>query len=235
MVEADIFERIAAKYFLSPIKMKEVFDAVKLAFAHPRAEPHDYGRNVWFSETFRIFHIHEPIHEWVQYYWDSMFSLVRVFPGTYQVLEQLRERYTLCILTDSDGDVDIKLRRIEQLDLSRYFDHVFTSDAAGHNKPHPRMFLQVLEHYRLAAEDCVMIGDAPEVDLATAKELGMRTVWQKQGAPKAIRGKHFPFVDAEAETVQDLPGIIDLFARSENPLKAAAPLPLVRQAPARSL
>ncbi len=228
MVEIEIFERIAAKYALDPIKMREVFDSVKLAYAHPRAEPKDYGRPVWFAETFHIFHIHEPVHEWVKYYWDSMFSLVRVFPGTYQALDELREHYTMCILSDSDGDLSVKHRRIEQLGLTKYFDAIFTGDAIGHNKPHPRMFMQVLEHYKIAAEDCAMIGDAPEIDLVTAKELGMRTIWAKHGVSKAKRSKHFSYVDAEIESMGELASTLAVLESHVYPAKALAPTPLQR-------
>lgn len=226
-IENDIFNQLGEKYLIDPVKMRAVFDSVKLSYQHPRAEPRDYGRQVWFSETFHVFHIHEPVHEWVRYYWERMFSLVRLWPGTYQMLEQLKEQYTLCILSDSDGELPIKLRRIEQLGLTKYFDRIFTSDMAGHNKPNPRMFLQVLEHYKVCAEDCVMIGDSPEVDLATAKELGMHTIWQRQGATREQRTRRYEFVDHEVENVAELPDAIAVLAEQvTRHAKAHVPLSL---------
>jgi HAD superfamily hydrolase (TIGR01509 family) len=208
-VETDIFKKLGAKHLVDPLKMKQVFDGIKLAYAHPRAEPRDHGRNVWFSETFHVFHIEEPVHEWVQYYWEQIFSLVRVWPGTYQILEELKNEHTLCILSDSDGDLQTKLSRIEQLGLTKYFDTIFTSDMAGHNKPHPRMFLQVLEHYKVAAEECVMIGDTPNIDLSTAKELGMHTIWQKQCFGKNQPHTHYEYVDYEIERITEVPYAIE--------------------------
>lgn len=228
-VENDIFQQLGAKYLIDPVKMRSVFDAVKLSYQHPRAEPRDYGRAVWFSETFHVFHIHEPVPDWVEYYWDRMFSLVRIWPGTFHVLEQLKEQYTLCILSDSDGDLQIKLKRIEQLGLTKFFDKIFTSDMAGHNKPNPRMFLQVLEHYKACAEECIMIGDSPNVDLAPAKELGMHTIWARQGAPKEIHNNHYEFVDHIADNVIDIPAAVSIIeSRSEIRAAAPAPLPHVR-------
>lgn len=220
-VENDIFQQLSSKYLLDPVKMRSVFDGIKLSYAHPRAEPHDYGRHVWFSQTFHVFHIDEPVTPWVHYYWDQIFSKVRVFPGVYETLEQLKEQYTLCILSDSDGSWRIKQARIEQLGLTKYFDKIFTSDLAGHNKPNPRMFLQVLEHYRLCAEECVMIGDSPEIDLAQAKELGMHTVWQKQslGTKETPR---YEYVDYEVHRMVELPEVIHhiemRLARAKHPV-----------------
>jgi putative hydrolase of the HAD superfamily len=221
-VENSIFQELAEKHLLDPVKMRAVFDSIKLAYAHPHALPTDYGRHVWFSETFKIFHIQEPVDDWVRHYWEQIFSLVRVFPGTYATLEQLREHHTLCILSDSDGDVHIKHARIEQLGLTKYFDHIFTSDTAGHNKPHPRMFLQVLEHYRVSAEDCVMIGDSPAIDLATSKELGMHTVWQQQCFTKG-KPTTPEYVDFEIDAITDLPHVI---AQLEHRLSPLVSLPL---------
>jgi HAD superfamily hydrolase (TIGR01509 family) len=225
-VENDIFQKLGSKHLIDPAKMKAVFDSVKSAYAHPRAEPNDYGRHVWFSQTFHIFHIHEPVQEWVKYYWDQIFSLVRVYPGVYEVLQTLKEQHTLCILSDSDGDVQIKLQRIEQLGLTKYFDTIYTSDTAGHNKPHPRTFLQVLEHYKVAAEDCVMIGDSPHIDLVTAKELGMTTVWQRQACSKLQRTKHYEYVDYEIDAITELSSVIQQIAAAETPLQAAVPKPI---------
>lgn len=208
LVERDICTRIAEKYLLDPEKVRTVFDEIKIAYANPRAIPNDYGRHVWFADLFHMFHINEPVDEWVREYWGQLFGLVRVFPGTYQVLDDLKEHYTLCILSDSDGDIIIKRRRIEHLGLTKYFDHIFTSDKVGHNKPHPRMFLQVLEHYKVAAEDCIMIGDNPRVDLATAKELGIHTIWQRQALNSITRAQEPEYIDAEIDEITELPDII---------------------------
>lgn len=223
-VENDIFQKLGSKYFLDPAKMRDVFDGIKVSYANPRALPTDYGRPVWFRETFKVFHIDESIEEWVRYYWEQIFSLVRVFPGVYQVLDELKETHTLCILSDSDGDYKIKLQRIEQLGLTKYFDRIFTSDTAGHNKPHPRMFLQVLEHYGLAAEDCVMIGDAPHIDHVTAKELGMHTVWQKQCFGRNPPAAHPEYVDYEIDAITELPEAVAAIERQRaQQLLEAAP------------
>lgn len=207
-VENHIFVQLGEKYGLDVLKLRQVFDDIKRAYMHPRAMPHDYHRSVWFLELFRIFHLQEPVDPWVKMYWEHMFTLVRVFPGTFQTLSDLRAHHTLCILSDSDGELAIKLRRIEQLGLTEYFDHIFTSDAVGHNKPHPRAFLQVLEHYHVCAEECVMIGDNPPTDLRTAHELGMHTIWVTQGTHVRHRNAHYEYVEHELASLSEVPHVV---------------------------
>lgn len=224
-VESAIFEQLSQKHLIDAVKMRQVFDDIKLAYANPHAGPADFAREPWFRETFKILHINEPIEPWVNYYWDQMFSLIRIFPGVYATLDALREHHTLCILSDSDGKPELKQQRIEQLGLTKYFDHVFTSDTVGRNKPHPKMFLQVLDHYKVAAEECVMIGDHPEVDLVTAKEFGMHTVWQKQGVAKIYGSKTFDYADYEIDHISELSHVIHLIENQKRTVAAPKPLP----------
>lgn len=224
-VETDIFEKLSQKHLINEAKIKKVFDDIKLAYSNPHSGPVDFARQSWFSETFKILHIEEDVEEWTRYYWEQMFSLVRVFPGVFAALDILREHHTLCILSDSDGNRDIKLQRIEQLGLTKYFEFIFTSDLVGRNKPHPKMYLQVLEHFKVAAENCVMIGDHPQIDLGTAKELGMTTIWQKQGVTRYFGSQQFPFVDYEIEHISELPALIAQIETNTPTTAAPAPLP----------
>jgi putative hydrolase of the HAD superfamily len=207
-VENSIFLALAEKYNVPVQQLQTVFDSIKRSYVHARAVPHDYHRSVWFTQLFNTFHLPESVDSWVQVYWESLLRRVCVFPGTLDMLRELREKHTLCILSDSDGELSLKLRRIEQLKLTEYFDHIFTSDAVGHNKPHPRAFLQVLEHYRVCAEECVMIGDNPPTDLRTAHDLGMHTVWVTQGTHHRHRSSHYEFVDVEIDSVREVPHVL---------------------------
>ena len=116
----------------------------------------------------------------------------------------------------------VKLRRIDRLGLTPHVDKIFTTDTVGHNKPHPQAFLQVLEYYHAAAENCVMIGDRPPIDLMAAHELGMRTIWLQEGATSNARTHSFAYVDAEAQTMDDLPSIIASFANFHQTTAQAA-------------
>lgn len=58
---------------------------------------------------------------------------------------------------------------------------IVTSDQQRIAKPDPRIFEAALQRADCPAERCVMIGDRLDNDIATAKKLGFKTIWVKQG------------------------------------------------------
>lgn len=55
------------------------------------------------------------------------------------------------------------------------FKEIVTSETVGVNKPHPDGYLYIMHKSGEPAESHLMIGDRQEVDLVTAKNLGMHT------------------------------------------------------------
>ena len=53
-------------------------------------------------------------------------------------------------------------------------DVALSSRVHGKTKPHPSIFLAVLDRLDVAAEDAAMVGDSPEDDLEGARAIGMR-------------------------------------------------------------
>ncbi|HYG49438.1 MAG TPA: YjjG family noncanonical pyrimidine nucleotidase [Flavobacteriales bacterium] len=97
-----------------------------------------------------------------------------VFDGTYEILEYLCKKYKLAIITN--GFNEVVAHKIKNCGLDRYFNHIQTSEDAGHQKPHPRIFEIVLEKFNVGAKKAVMIGDNLETDIAGGKNSGMHTI-----------------------------------------------------------
>ena len=57
-----------------------------------------------------------------------------------------------------------------------HFDVVLSSEAAGSCKPEPEMFVRALAALGVEPDDAVFVGDMPDLDIAGAKRVGMRTV-----------------------------------------------------------
>lgn len=96
-------------------------------------------------------------------------------PYTLEVLEYLKDKYPLHIITNGFADVqDIKL---DSSGLSSYFDWVVTSANAGYKKPDKRIFDFALEKTRSQAQDCLMIGDNLETDILGARLSGIDHVF----------------------------------------------------------
>jgi putative hydrolase of the HAD superfamily len=94
----------------------------------------------------------------------------QLYPEVPEVLEQLRERFQLAVISNFDG----RLRLILQnLGISKYFAHVFISSELGADKPEPQIFRRALKAMHLDANDVLHVGDDPERDWKAAKEAGL--------------------------------------------------------------
>ena len=87
-----------------------------------------------------------------------------------EVLEQLRPRFQLSVISNFDG----RLRLILQnLGISKYFAHIFISSELGAEKPDPEIFRRGLKLMHLNAKEVLHVGDDPERDWEAAKEAGL--------------------------------------------------------------
>jgi putative hydrolase of the HAD superfamily len=94
----------------------------------------------------------------------------QLYPEVPEVLEQLRERFQLAVISNFDG----RLRLILQnLGISKYFAHVFISSELGADKPDPEIFRRALNLIHLNGDEVLHVGDDPERDWKAAKEAGL--------------------------------------------------------------
>lgn len=76
------------------------------------------------------------------------------------------------------------LRVLDDLDalgLGKFFSHREVSGRHGYLKPDVRLFLRACEDLGVAPEDCIMVGDRIDNDIAPARMLGMKTVLFRTG------------------------------------------------------
>ncbi len=99
----------------------------------------------------------------------------RVFPGVIEVLDYLKPKYNMHILTN--GFNEVQFRKVEKCGLSPYFDSVITSDDVGHKKPTREFFDYALEKTGAKPESTLMIGDDEEVDIKGAQKAGIDQVF----------------------------------------------------------
>ena len=69
-----------------------------------------------------------------------------------------------------------QLKKIEILNISRFFPVVITSEEVGVEKPDPRIFHLTLERLGVAAKESIFIGDSLRGDIEGAAQIGMRTI-----------------------------------------------------------
>ena len=94
----------------------------------------------------------------------------KLYPEVLDVLEQLRERFQLAVISNFDG----RLRFILQhLGISNYFSYIFISSELGADKPDPEIFRRALNLIDLNANEVLHVGDDPERDWKAAKAAGL--------------------------------------------------------------
>lgn len=102
-----------------------------------------------------------------------------LYPDTVEILEYLVNKgYKLGVIANQDPGTE---NRLKEMGIAEYFDVVVASAELGIAKPDRRIFLKALELADCTAEQAFMIGDRLDNDIYPAKELGMKTVWIKQG------------------------------------------------------
>jgi len=106
-----------------------------------------------------------------------------LYPEVVEVLERLRPRFQLAVVSNFDG----RLRMIlEHLGLSKFFSHIFVSSEIGADKPDPEIFCRALKFMKLQPTEALHIGDDPERDWKAANAAGL-SVLELDRARKSLR------------------------------------------------
>ena len=111
--------------------------------------------------------------------WNS--SLEKLYLETEDVLKALSGKYKLGIIANQLAGTQ---KRLHNWGVLQYFDVVAASAEAGYEKPDLRIFKLALEQAGCNPQNAIMVGDRLENDIAPARQLGMKTIWVRQGFAK---------------------------------------------------
>ena len=74
--------------------------------------------------------------------------------------------------------------------MTSFFDAVVVSGQFGYRKPHPRVFLELLDQLGTSKEQTAFVGDNLEADIHGARQMGIQPIWmtyvQSQKALEAL-------------------------------------------------
>ncbi|MED1951773.1 HAD family hydrolase [Brevibacillus centrosporus] len=99
-----------------------------------------------------------------------------VYEETFEVLDQLKEKYKLLLLTN--GSPDLQKEKLAGVpSLASYFDHIVISGEFGEGKPAASIFEHAMSLLGITAEEGVMIGDKLTTDILGSNKVGMRNMW----------------------------------------------------------
>jgi len=97
----------------------------------------------------------------------------QILPGTREVLERLKQQYSIAVISNSDGKIDAVLRRCGIVDC---FASITDSGIVGHEKPHPAIFETALRQMNADPAESLYVGDVYSVDYLGATNVGMQAV-----------------------------------------------------------
>lgn len=126
-------------------------------------------------------------------------EMTRLFPYTHEALAYLHDRYQLHVLTN--GFADVQYKKLDRSGLREYFTHIITSEEAGAMKPSPYIFRYALQKIKAGSDECLMVGDDPDVDLRGARNCGMDQMFVNRDAP--VTGNEFTFEISHLDQIPD--------------------------------
>lgn len=105
-------------------------------------------------------------------------ELEKLYPESREVLQALHDRYRLGIIANQSEGTE---KRLVQFGIRQYFNVIISSAEEGVSKPDKRIFELALQRAGCTAAEACMVGDRLDNDIVPAAEIGMSTVWVRQG------------------------------------------------------
>lgn len=108
-------------------------------------------------------------------YLDMMPTRTALVPHALELLNYLKDRYSLTIV--SNGFAEVQYSKLKSTGIYHYFDHIVLSEEAKALKPDPQIFEYALQLNKVKAEEVLMIGDSLATDITGAQNAGIDYVW----------------------------------------------------------
>ncbi len=95
--------------------------------------------------------------------------------GSMELLDHLKEKYALHIITN--GFEEVQYKKIKRSGLAPYFEKIITSEAAGALKPSEKIFEFALRRTSASRRESIYIGDNLQADILGARNAGIDQIY----------------------------------------------------------
>src|SRR4029453_16917928 len=112
----------------------------------------------------------------VETYFSAFVDYAAPIPGTVEMLAILKQKYRLGLLSNLTH-APAALRIIDKFGMTAFFDAVVVSGQLGYRKPHPKVFLALLDQLGTPKEQTAFVGDNLEADIHGARQAGLQPLW----------------------------------------------------------
>lgn len=112
---------------------------------------------------------------------------IKLYPGVINLLNFLRKRYKLALITD--GIRYVQRNKVKALGIEKFFDLViYTADYGEQkSKPNSLSFKEVFKYFNLTPKEIIAVGDNPQKDFSGVKTLGISTIRVLQGPYRNLK------------------------------------------------
>lgn len=124
--------------------------------------------------------------EWAHEYVLRSPLKTHLMPHAVEVLEYLRLRgYVMHIA--SNGFPEVQHKKLQQCNLTSYFENIFLSEELGSRKPELPFFLRIMRRLGLPNSQLLMVGDDYHADIEGARNAGIdqiyfaKSSWDEEG------------------------------------------------------
>jgi putative hydrolase of the HAD superfamily len=183
----------------SEATLREMFDSYQLERFfddyndfHARYEVHNlflwaqYRKNKVTKKTLNLQRFHLPFSEvgfddimvaqqFANDYLNISATKTLLFPNTLDVLEILKSKYQLHIITN--GFKEVQNKKLENSGLRQFFTNIFISELIGVQKPDKYFFDYSVKSSHANPKECLVIGDSLEADIKGARKAGIDQVF----------------------------------------------------------
>lgn len=134
-----------------------------------------YNRLKFSFDALKITVSDEDINQIANDYIDCLTDNNHLFDGAIDLLEYLKPKYKLHIITN--GFAGIQEKKINNALLSGYFSTITNSESANVKKPNSIIFDYAVNLAKASKENCIMIGDCLDADVKGALNAGLDAVF----------------------------------------------------------
>ena len=124
-----------------------------------------------------------------QAYMEERDRALRLFPDAISVIEALRTRYPLGLITN--GPADIQRQEVATLNIEQYFPNIFIEGEMGEGKPLKAVFDRAAAAVGFESHEMLMVGNSYGHDIRGALENGWHAIWIRRDSdvPPSANGE----------------------------------------------
>jgi putative hydrolase of the HAD superfamily len=115
-------------------------------------------------------------HEFADRFHEHREAQAKFFPDAIETIDELKRRGVKLVLI-TNGAAAPQRSKIEKFDLLRRFDHIQIEGEHGFGKPEPEAYTHAMKAIGATAEECWIVGDNLEWEVAAPQRLGLYAVW----------------------------------------------------------